>query len=86
MPRIQMNVENLKIAVRTFRRLRDRIISEHALAVEADRGFDGGEWSYGWHTAHLHDEIARVLCVVANRFHVSPLRIDTIAQEHDHHV
>lgn len=55
-------------AVRAFRRVYNPIAKLRCEATEADAGFDGGEFSRGWHAAASVNEYNRTLARVAHRF------------------
>jgi hypothetical protein len=60
-----------KHAVRAFAHIFNKTAELAEIAASADAGFDGGEWSRGWHCTQIeiaHDDI---LQYVAQRFGIT---------------
>lgn len=84
-----MEIDNVTRAVRAFRRVYDPIAKLRCEATEADAGFDGGEFSRGWHAAASVNEYNRTLARVAHRFGMRARQLHNAVcvvgmEEHEH--
>ena len=64
-------------AVRAFNRVMAPICERQSKAAHMDAGFDGGEWSSGWHAAQMEAEELAVARRVGARFGVKGRKLLT---------
>lgn len=70
-------------AVRAFNRVWNPIAHDLGMIEEADRGFDGGEFSGSFHNDQWSREYARVLALVGSRFDVKADALDEMVMDAD---
>lgn len=70
-------------AVRAFNRLWTPITWEIGMAEDADRGFDGGEFSSRFHADRWEFEEKRLLRVVGSRFGLTDGELERMTRDYD---